>query len=162
MHPDNKLNITLFYLVPPRVQDTFHITNMGDHHSFSHSANHHSFTLQLKQNLRQTLIHLPVQADTLRGSTGRPWYLPSPPQMQTHTYQPSEKEFYALSCGLWLHHRLRCPHPGTDVLPQNKRHRWDPVLIEAHWDIKLILHQVNFCQDLPFAEMMQRDWIFHP
>ena len=86
---------------------------MGDRHSFSHSANHHSFNLQLKQSLRQTLIHLPVQADTVHGSTGRPWYPPSPPQMQTHTYQPSVKEFYILSCGLWLHHRLRHPHPST-------------------------------------------------
>ena len=84
---------------------------MGGRHSFSHSADHHLFNPQLKTNQRQTLIHLPVQADTVRGSTGRPWCPPSPPWMQTQTYQPSVKEFYALSCGLWLHHRLQLPHP---------------------------------------------------
>ena len=51
--------------------------------------------------------------------------------------------------------------PGTDVLPWHKRHRWDLVLIEDHWDVKLILHQVNFLQDLPLAKVTQRDWTFH-
>ena len=121
---------------------------MGDCHSFSYSANHHLFTRQLKQSLRQTLIHLPVQADTVHGSTGRPWYPPSPPQTQTHTYQPSAKEFYTLSCGLWLHHRLWCPHPRHQCPAPVKKAQTGPGAHQRSLDIKLILHQVNFCQNL--------------
>ena len=88
--------------------------------------------------------HLPAPVDSPRGSANKPWYPPSPLQLEpTHVCQQGGSfTFMSMTMGCTKYPNAITPFPN--ILSCSHRSRGDLGIVKGHWDVIFRLHQINF------------------